>query len=45
LDVCIDSRRTFIARRQDLGGKRLFFLAKGGEAVFGQIEIRPLLDE
>ena len=45
LDVCIDNRRTFIARRHDLGGERLFFFAKGGEVVFEQVEIRPLLDE
>ena len=45
LDICIDDRRTFIARRNDPGGKRLFFFAKGGEAVFEHIEIRPLLDE
>jgi len=45
LDVCIDNRRTFIARRNDLGGKRLFFFAKGGEVVFEQIEIHPLLEE
>ena len=45
LDVCIDNRRTFIARRHGLGGKRLFFFAQGGEVVFKQIEIRPLLDQ
>ena len=45
LDVCIDNRRTFIARRHDLGGNRLFFFAKGGEAVFEQIEIRALLNQ
>ncbi len=45
LDVCIDNRRTLIARRSDLGGKRLFFFAQGGEVVFEQIEVRPLLAE
>lgn len=45
LDVCIDNRRTFIARRNDLGGERLFFFVKGGEVVFEHIEIRPLLEE
>ena len=42
LDVCIDNRRTFIARRADPGGNRLFFFAQGGEVVFEQIDIRPL---
>ena len=45
LDVCMDNRRTFIARRNDLGGKRLFFFAERGEVFFEQIEIRPLLAE
>ncbi|MHB9079486.1 MAG: hypothetical protein ACYC3X_18570 [Pirellulaceae bacterium] len=45
VDVCIGNRRTFIARRNDLGGKRLFFFAKRGGVLFEQIEIRPLLDE
>jgi hypothetical protein len=45
VDVCIDNRRTFIARRNDLGGNRLFFFAKRGGVLFEQIEIRPLLDE
>ena len=42
LDVCIGDRRTFIARRADPGGTRLFFFAQGGEVVFEQIEVRPL---
>ena len=42
LDLCLDNRRTFIARRSDLGGSRLFFFAKGGEVVFEGIEICPL---
>lgn len=45
LDVCIDNRRTFIARRNAPGGKSLFLFAKGGQVVFEQIEIRPLLGE
>jgi hypothetical protein len=45
LDVCIDNRRTFIARRHGLGGNRLFFFSKGGEVVFEQIEIHLLSDE
>jgi hypothetical protein len=45
VDVCIDNRRTFVARRSDLGGKRLFFFAERGGVLFEQIEIRPLLDE
>ena len=45
LDVCIDDRRTFVARRTGQGGKRLFFFARGGEVVFEQIEIRPLTAE
>ncbi len=42
LDVCIGNRRTFIARRADPGGQRLFFFAQGGEVVFEQIDVRPL---
>jgi hypothetical protein len=45
IDVCIDARRTFIARRTDAGGDRLFFFAQGGEVAFEQIEICPLLAE
>lgn len=45
VDVCIDNRRTFIARRSDVGGERLFFFAENGGVVFEQIEVRPLLDE
>jgi hypothetical protein len=45
LDVCIGNRRTFIARRADPGGKRLFFFAQGGEVEFAQIEVRPLLKD
>ncbi|MBN2477147.1 MAG: hypothetical protein JXB62_21245 [Pirellulales bacterium] len=45
LDVSIDNRRTLIARRSGLGGRRLFFFAKGGEATFERIEIRPLVEE
>ena len=45
LDVCIGNRRTFIARRADPGGNRLFFFAQGGAVVFEQIEIRPLVKE
>jgi len=45
LDVCIGERRTFIARRADPGGNRLFFFAQGGEVVFEQIEVRPLSRE
>lgn len=44
VDVCIDNRRTFIARRQDPGGDRLFLFAAGGDAVFEQVEICPLQD-
>jgi beta-fructofuranosidase len=45
LDVCIDNRRTLVARRDGLGGRRLFFFAEGGEVEFEQIEICPLEDE
>ncbi len=45
LDVCIGNRRTFIARRSDRGGHRLFFVAKGGQVAFEQIDIRPLACE
>lgn len=45
LDVCIGDRRTFIARRVDSGGHRLFFFAQGGEVVFEQIDVRPLARE
>ena len=45
LDVCLGNRRTFIARRADQGGNRLFFFAQGGEVVFEQIDVRPLLKE
>ncbi len=45
LDVCIGDRRTFIARRADPGGERLFFFVEGGEAVFEAIDIRPLVKE
>ncbi len=45
LDVCIDNRRTFIARRDELGGERLFFFARGGKVVFEGIEICPLAEE
>jgi len=42
LDVCIGDRRTFIARRSDPGGNRLFLFAQGGEVIFEQIDVRPL---
>ena len=45
LDVCLGNRRTFIARRADPGGNRLFFFAQGGEVLFEQIDVRPLLKE
>lgn len=45
VDVCIASRRTFIARRNDLGGKSLFLFAKGGEVSFEDVEIRPLVED
>jgi hypothetical protein len=45
LDVCIGDRRTFIARRSDPGGDRLFFFAKGGEVAFENIEVCPLEKE
>ncbi|MCU0963125.1 MAG: hypothetical protein MUF48_23785, partial [Pirellulaceae bacterium] len=42
LDVCLAERRTFIARRADPGGHRLFLFAQGGDVVFEQLEVRPL---
>jgi hypothetical protein len=47
LDVSIDDRRTFIARRPEasgLGGKRLFLFSQGSEVTFESIEVRPLAD-
>jgi hypothetical protein len=45
VDVCIDNRRTFIARRKDVGGNRLFFFAENGGVDFEQVEILPLAEE
>jgi hypothetical protein len=44
VDACIDSRRTLISRRPDRPqGDRLFFFADGGEVVFENITVRPLV--
>jgi hypothetical protein len=43
LDVCIDGRRTLVARaEQDPGGDRLFLFAHRAEARFEGLEVRPL---
>lgn len=42
LDVCLGDRRTFIARRTDPGGHRLFLFAQGGDVLFQDIDVRPL---
>jgi hypothetical protein len=44
VDACIDSRRTIINRRLDRPqGDRLFFFANGGEVVFEDVTVRPLV--
>jgi beta-fructofuranosidase len=46
LDVCIDDRRAFSARRPEdsgLGGKRLFLFSRDGEVTFKDIRVLPLL--
>jgi hypothetical protein len=43
IDVCIDNRRTLIARRKDADGDRLFFFAKDGPVKFKDIQVRPLV--
>ena len=43
LDVCIDGRRTLIARAApSFTGERLFLFAQNGGATFENIEVQPL---
>jgi hypothetical protein len=42
LDVCIDNRRTIIARTPTLRGDRLFLFADHTEVEFEGVEVRPL---
>lgn len=45
LDVCVDSRRTLVARAPAAArGDRLFFFAQDGAAVFDAIEIHALAE-
>lgn len=44
VDACIDGRRTIISRRRDRPqGDRLFFFANGGEVLFEDVAVRPLV--
>jgi hypothetical protein len=46
VDTCIDGRRTMITRRDpEAQGDRVFFFARGGEAAFEDITLRPLLEK
>jgi len=42
VDVCVDQRRTLIARRKGLRGAGLAFLVDEGEVRFDEIQLRPL---
>ena len=44
LDVCIDGRRTLIARAApSFTGDRLFLFAQNGGATFENLEVQPLI--
>jgi beta-fructofuranosidase len=42
IDVCIDERRTLVARCPEQRGERLFLFAHCGSVAFRQISVRPL---
>lgn len=46
LDVCVDQRRTLVARAEpEFHGNRLFLFAQNGTAIFENIRVEPLTEQ
>lgn len=45
IDICIDNRRTMVARYWNPKGNKIFFFAKKAEVVFESIQICPLKEQ
>ena len=42
VDVCVDDRRTLVARCPEQRGQRVFLFARGGEVTFREVHVRRL---
>jgi beta-fructofuranosidase len=44
VDVCVDKRRTLVARLPAMEGGHIFAFAQNAEVTFANVELRPLLN-